>query len=165
MIRIKWIALIVLLTLLVLTACATISENLPATWNAVATASPGFTGAGANVTAVTDGVRRTDVIVTFREAPGMTGTSRPWHVHYGRCGNDEGIVGVADRYPPLQPGPDGTATSSAAIPVPLTLGRNYFINIHESPSNLSRVVACGDLGVDIASIGTAVSSPATKSSE
>jgi hypothetical protein len=164
MTRIQWISLIVLLTLLTLTACET-SKSLPATWNAVATASPGFSGAGANVTAATDGARRTDVTVTFREAPGVTGTTRPWHLHYGRCGNDEGIVGLADRYSPLQPGPDGTATSSAAIPVPLTLGRSYFINIHESPANLSRTVACGDLSVDIASIGTAVSSPAANSSE
>lgn len=134
------IALLVSVTLLA--ACATAP---PATnWSATASANPGFTGAGANVTAVSSG-RGTSVAVAFREASGMSGTVRPWHVHYGTCGNDQGIVGDANLYTPLRPASDGTATTTAMIPMALSADRSYFINIHKSPSELSTIVACGQL--------------------
>jgi len=131
--------------LMTLAACATAPVGPDVTnWSAAATAQPGFTGAGANASAVT-GAGGTNVAMAFREAAGMSGTTRPWHVHYGRCGNDQGIVGDASLYTPLRPGSDGTATTKATIPVRLTGDRTYFINIHKSPSELSTIVACGNL--------------------
>lgn len=129
-----------------LAGCATMPPMAPMTtnWSGSATASPGFAGAGANAAAQsTSG--GTSVSVAFREATGMTGTVRPWHVHFGTCGNDQGIVGEATAYTPLRPGADGTASASATVTVPLDPARSYFVNIHKSPSELQTIVACGAL--------------------
>ncbi len=125
-----------------LAACATMPPSPPADWSAAATAGPGFAGAGANATARST-AGGTTVNVAFREASGMSGTVRPWHVHFGSCGNDQGIVGDASAYPALRPGPDGTASASATISVPLDPARTYFVNIHKSPAELQTIVACG----------------------
>lgn len=131
-------------TLVLLFACATVPPPPPMDWSGAATASPGFTGAGANATArSTSG--GTSINVAFREARGMSGTVRPWHLHFGTCGNDQGIVGDANAYQALRPGPDGTASASAAISVPLDPSRSYFVNIHKSPTELQTIVACGAL--------------------
>ncbi len=131
-------------TFVLLTACATMPPPPPTDWRAAATASPGFAGAGANATArSTSG--GTSANVAFREASGMSGTVRPWHVHFGACGNDQGIVGDANAYPPLRPGPDGIARASATISVPLDPSRSYFVNIHKSPAETQTIVACGAL--------------------
>src|SRR5688500_19819951 len=132
--RLEKIALVVVLT--ALAACATAPVADVANWSAAATSRPGFTGAAANATAVTN-AGGTAVTVAFRDASGMSGTVRPWHVHYGTCGNDQGIVGDANLYSPLRPGSDGTARTSATIPMRLTADRSYLINIHKSPSELS----------------------------
>jgi hypothetical protein len=152
------IALLVSLSLLA--ACATAPS--PANWSATASANPGFTGAGANVTAVSSG-RGTSVAVAFREASGMSGTVRPWHVHYGTCGNDQGIVGDANLYAPLRPASDGTATTTSMIPMALSPDRSYFINIHKSPSELSTIVACGQLNPGSSMVSVPTSRPMTSS--
>lgn len=128
---------------MIFAACATTPSG-PWDWSAAATGSAGFSGAGANATA-RSGAGGTTVTVAFREATGMTGTVRPWHVHYGSCGNDQGIVGDAGAYTPLRPGFDGTSTVSATISVPLDPSRSYFVNIHKSPTELQTIVACGAL--------------------
>jgi hypothetical protein len=126
-----------------LTACATAPP--PSTdWSGMAGANPGFEGAGANATARSTGGGAT-VNVAFREMAGMSGTVRPWHVHFGTCGNDQGIVGDASAYPAIRPGSDGTATVSASLSVPLDPNKSYFVNIHKSPTELSTIVACGAL--------------------
>ena len=128
-----------------LAACA-MTTDMVTDWTARATAGTGFAGAGANAVA-RSGAGGTNVTVAFREAHGMSGTVRPWHVHYGTCGNDQGIVGDASLYSPLNPGADGTATVSATIPMSLSADRSYFINIHKSPSELQTIVACGQLNM------------------
>lgn len=135
-------------TFALLTACtmttATMEPPPPRDWTGAATAHSGFAGAGANAAArSTSG--GTTVNVAFREATGMTGTVRPWHVHFGSCGNDQGIVGDANAYPPLRPGSDGTARVNATLSVPLDPARSYFVNIHKSPAELQTIVACGAL--------------------
>ena len=130
-----------IVVVMLLAACA--STSTPMSWSATATERPGFRGAGANANAASSG-NSTSVSVAFREAVGMTGTERPWHVHYGRCGDDQGIVGDANIYTPLRPRSDGTAMTTATIPMRLTPDRSYFINIHKSASELSTIVACGE---------------------
>lgn len=114
------------------------------TWSTTLQANPGFEGARGTARARTS-TGGTGVTVSFGEVPGMTGTVRPWHIHYGRCGNDRGIVGNAAAYQPLRPGADGTASASATIPLQLMAGNEYFVNIHRSPAELQTIVACGQL--------------------
>lgn len=130
-------------SVVLLAACVTTAPS-PMEWSGSATARPGFTGAGANATALSTS-SGTSVTVAFREASGMSGTVRPWHVHFGTCGNDQGIVGDASAYSPLRPGADGTASTAATISVPLDPTRSYFVNIHKSPAELQTIVACGQL--------------------
>ena len=137
----------------VFAACATMPPPAPTDWTATATANAGYAGAGANVTARSTAAGTT-VNVAFREATGMSGTVRPWHVHYGSCGNDQGLVGDATAYSPLQPGADGPARTSATIAMPLDPTRSYFINIHQSPTDLPTIVACGALTTTMMGMST-----------
>ena len=74
-------------------------------------------------------------------------------MHYGSCGNDQGIVGDANAYPMLRP-TNGTATVSATIAMPLDPTRSYFINIHQSPTDLPTIVACGALTTTMMGMST-----------
>jgi hypothetical protein len=142
--------------LVFLTACAAVPPPAPADWSATATAGAGFAGAGANAVArSTSG--GTSINVAFRDATGASASVRPWHVHYGSCGNDQGIVGDANAYSPLRPGADGTASTNATISVPLDPARSYFINIHKSPAELTTIVACGSLTMNAGSMATSTS--------
>ena len=145
-----------------LAACATVPPEEPKEWSAVAAANPGFGGAAANAVA-RSGAGATSVAVAYREAQGMSGTVRPWHLHYGTCGNDQGVVGDMSLYQPLRPQSDGTATVTANIPMALAPDKSYFINIHKSPQETNTIVACGQLSQGIAppmiSSGSAPSQP------
>ena len=74
-----------------------------------------------------------------------SGAVRPWHVHTGTCGSGGGIVGDPTAYPPLRAGTNGSATAEARVDVGLRPGQQYHVNIHESPSSLGNIVACGNL--------------------
>ena len=73
------------------------------------------------------------------------GGRHPWHVHRGRCGNDLGILGPADAYQVLEVSNDGRAATTATLDIPAPTSGDYFINVHASPSNMSTIVACGNL--------------------
>lgn len=75
----------------------------------------------------------------------VPGGLHPWHVHRGRCGLDQGILGSPDAYKPLKVGNDGKANSSAVISVPFPKTGEYFVNVHASSKNLRTIVACGNL--------------------
>jgi hypothetical protein len=75
----------------------------------------------------------------------VPGGQHPWHVHRGRCGTDQGILGPADAYRPLKVEGDGQAVADALLEIPLPRSGNYFINVHASARNLSTIIACGNL--------------------
>jgi hypothetical protein len=89
------------------------------------------------------GEGKTNVSVNLANA--MAGQRLPWHVHEGRCDSDMGIVGDPAAYPVITVGNDGTASSNAVLSLHLDEAKNYFVNIHASPTNLQTIVACGDL--------------------
>lgn len=75
----------------------------------------------------------------------VPGGEHPWHVHVGRCGNDQGIFGPPEAYDPLSVGGNGQAESTAELPVAVPTSGQYFINVHASPNNMGTIVACGNL--------------------
>ena len=75
----------------------------------------------------------------------VPGSRHPWHVHRGKCGSDQGILGPADAYEPLKVEGNGRASENAELSIPLPRSGSYFINIHAAPRNLSTIVACGNL--------------------
>jgi hypothetical protein len=86
---------------------------------------------------------RTRAGVEIRNA--VPGGRHPWHVHRGQCGSDQGILGPADAYKPLEVEGNGRATETAVVPIPLPKSGGYFINVHASARNMSTIVACGNL--------------------
>lgn len=69
----------------------------------------------------------------------------PWHVHRGVCGDNGPIVGDATAYPALHAGADGKASANATIGVALDEKESYYVNVHNSPTDLGTIVACGKL--------------------
>jgi hypothetical protein len=69
----------------------------------------------------------------------------PWHVHRGQCGQDQGILGPADGYKPLEVQDNGRAQSAAELPLSLPKSGSFFVNVHASSRNMSTIVACGNL--------------------
>lgn len=83
--------------------------------------------------------------VTVSLAGGSAGGEHPWHVHSGVCESNGPIVGQAAAYPVLHPDAGGNATAEAHIGVALDPGGSYYVNIHQSPSDLGTIVGCGQL--------------------
>jgi len=75
----------------------------------------------------------------------VPGGQHPWHVHRGKCGTDQGILGPADAYPPLKVEKDGRASATAALPIAFPKTGDFFVNVHASSRNMSTIVACGNL--------------------
>jgi hypothetical protein len=86
---------------------------------------------------------KTNVSVNLANA--MAGQRLPWHIHEGTCNSDMGIVGDPSAYPVIVVANDGTASVNALVGVSLDEAKDYFINVHASPTNLQTIVACGDL--------------------
>jgi hypothetical protein len=75
----------------------------------------------------------------------VPGGEHPWHVHIGRCGQDQGIFGPAEAYRPLKIGSEGSAESDAEIGAAAPTSGEYFINVHASQDNMKTIIACGNL--------------------
>ena len=86
---------------------------------------------------------RTEAEVTLANA--VPGGLHPWHVHRGRCGQDQGIFGPTEAYKPLKVGGDGRASSKAVLDVATPKTGQYFVNVHASTQNMQTIVACGNL--------------------
>ena len=111
------------------------------TWNGVL-ASVGASG----VTGAAKGTTANDAShITINISGAQSGSTHPWHVHEGKCGDaSPPIVGDATAYPPLVVGAGGTATATAHLSVKLNEAKSYIVNVHASPTNLGTIVACGD---------------------
>ena len=102
----------------------------------------GGSGHGGNATAAAmDGGTH----VTVNLTGGGGGGAHPWHVHEGVCDSNGPIVGRAAAYPVLRPDAGGNATASAHLSVPLEPGGSYYVNVHQSASQLDVIVGCGEL--------------------
>jgi len=103
------------------------------------------TGNYAAVTGRATGQEKMGTLTVNVSVEGLTaGGTYPWHVHEGKCGSNGPIVGPASAYPPLTAGADGRATATANVQVDLNEARDYFVNVHLSPTELGTIVACGD---------------------
>jgi hypothetical protein len=69
----------------------------------------------------------------------------PWQVHRGQCGADEGILGDAGAYRPIEIGDDGRGRATATVPMPMPTTGSYFVTVRASAANAETVVACGNL--------------------
>jgi superoxide dismutase, Cu-Zn family len=76
------------------------------------------------------------------DTPGVT---RPWHVHVGSCTKGGGVLGGAMNYRAVTVSDKGHGMQVANLPVAVPDTGSFYVNIHESSTNMGSVVACGDL--------------------
>ena len=73
------------------------------------------------------------------------GSARAWHVHAGSCNKAGAILGAASAYPALKVDAKGAIKAKATLRVQLPESGSYYIDVHDSPANPGKIVACGDL--------------------
>ena len=100
---------------------------------------------GDALTATDAGERAFKASVTIRND--KSNYTRPWRVNYGTCASGGAVVGDASEYPRLSTDKNGDATSTAWVTVALDTTAAYHVNVHYSASELSRIIACGDLAL------------------
>ncbi|MEN8373919.1 MAG: hypothetical protein ABFS34_00565 [Gemmatimonadota bacterium] len=96
--------------------------------------------AAANVNA---GIKETVISVAL--AGDANGAVRPWHVHEGTCGSGGAPVGQVTDYPPIRVGATGNGDATARLRIGLDPAGSYYVNIHESSTNLGDIVGCMQL--------------------
>lgn len=112
------------------------------TWTATIVGNNPYPISGsASVVLAEDGASFTATIAIERGVPGST---YPWHVHFGTCGDGGGIVGPG-AYPELVVAADGTAATNTIVLQALDTTAPYSVNVHLSPSDLPTIIGCGDL--------------------
>jgi hypothetical protein len=78
----------------------------------------------------------------FGAAPGST---HAWHIHLGTCGNDRGIIGSPELYAPIVAGSDGRGDVTVTLPFTTPNAGEFYVDVHDSQSSASRIVACAPL--------------------
>ena len=71
--------------------------------------------------------------------------THPWHVHTGSCAKSGGVWGGGANYKPIVADAKGAGESKATIAMAVPDTGSYYVNIHESSTNMAKIVACGDL--------------------
>ncbi|MEO5816894.1 MAG: hypothetical protein ABIT20_16615 [Gemmatimonadaceae bacterium] len=84
---------------------------------------------------------RADILLTNATPGGV----HPWHVHYGRCGGNGGVVGDPAAYELLKVDGDGKSAAKAMLSIPLPRSGDYYVNVHAAQSNMGTIIACGNL--------------------
>lgn len=91
------------------------------------------------------GTQANTTVVSVKLMGDAAGSVRPWHVHIGSCTKPGGVFGSGSAYTPITADASGGGTSKATLAVALPDKGSYYVNIHESASNMAKIVACGDL--------------------
>lgn len=123
-------------------ACSDPVSVPPREWEATLVGTAAFPGVSGTASAT---ATATQTIVTATIAGAVVGSVLPWHIHFGTCEDDQGIVGDPGAYPFLEVDATGTATAAAGVAAGLQAGADYFVNVHAAPDNLPTIVACGQL--------------------
>lgn len=63
----------------------------------------------------------------------------------GECGNDRGTLASLIVHPPVSVDGSGQATATVTLPFTLPTSGRYFVSIRRSETDVSTVIACGNL--------------------
>jgi hypothetical protein len=128
---------------LALTTCAVAIAAVVAPMKWTAHLSPqGGSKIDGQVVVTPDGPNKMTVKITIASAE--PGHVYPWHIHTGKCGPG-GVYGPGSAYTPIKADPYGAATLTVTVPVAAPESGDYHVNIHASPTDMSTIVSCGDL--------------------
>ena len=86
---------------------------------------------------------KTMASITINNA--TAGGQHPWMIHEGTCSMPGQAVGMASDYPLVSIASDGRGTASANIMARLDEAKQYVVVVHASQSDMTTVVACGEL--------------------
>lgn len=116
-------------------------EQWTATLSAPATVP--FKLSGAVTFAPGKNIRETRAAITI--VGGEPVVAYAWYVHLGQCGNDRGILSGLLAYPPIAVDSNGRGTAIATLPFTTPTSGRYFVSVHQSDSEMSTALACGNL--------------------
>lgn len=112
-------------------------------WMGAVTGKDGAATTGSAMMAGSTDGKSTEVTL---ELMGETASvTRPWHIHTGSCAKGGGVLGGGKSYTPITVDDKGHGTSKATLAMAMPDTGSYYVNIHESGTNMSKIVACGDL--------------------
>ena len=83
--------------------------------------------------------------VDFKIMGDAANATHPWHVHRGSCAKPGGVWGGGASYKPIAADAKGAGESKATIAMAVPDTGSYYVNVHESTTNMAKQVACGDL--------------------
>lgn len=130
------------------TAAAPIAQDTTGhRWTATLAAPSSYTGAehvSGTSTVVADSASKS-FRATVSISDATPNSTHPWHVHKGTCASSDGIVGPASAYTPIHVDASGKGKAAATVSVSLPADGSYIVNVHESPSAMKTIVACGAL--------------------
>lgn len=78
-------------------------------------------------------------------AGGQPGANHPWRLFSGACGANGQPVAPNQSLPVLTLDANGTARTTATVPVQLSDDVRYHVNVYLSSDRMDTVVACGEL--------------------
>jgi hypothetical protein len=115
-------------------------------WTADLSANAALDSSGLKGTAMLvpgSNIRETQAMVTL--AGGTPDAVYPWYVQLGDCGNDRGVLASLMAYPPIALDRSGQATTTVTLPFTLPTRGRYFVSVRRSETEVSTVIACGNL--------------------
>jgi hypothetical protein len=129
----------------VIAALASAAAIAPMKWSAKLAPQGGTTVAGAVTVEPGKDASTTKAVVTI--TGGEAGTTYPWHVHSGKCGDNGAVVGQAPAYTPIKIGKDGKGKVEVTLPFAIPDNGAYYVNIHKSATDMGTIVSCGDMSM------------------
>jgi hypothetical protein len=118
-------------------------------WTGTLASPPALRGAveihGSAWMAPPSGSDTTRALINIQIANASPGGVHPWGVHSGSCGNDQGVFGSDNAYPPLKVNSDGQASARVQQTIPPPKTGSYFVEVLASRDNAGLVIACGNL--------------------
>jgi len=84
-------------------------------------------------------------VVALKFDRDIAGAERPWHIHHGTCAKSGAILGGASIYPAIKVDAKGTGSAKLTLPIVFPDTGVFYLSVHESAKQMSKVVACGDL--------------------
>ncbi len=128
---------------LTLTSSIALARTAQSHWMGAITGTDGAKTTGMAMMMAGKSAATTEVTVDIKgETAGVT---RPWHIHTGSCVKGGGVFGGGRAYTPISIDEKGSGSSTATLPVALPDTGSFHVNVHESATNMSKIVACGDL--------------------
>lgn len=121
--------------------------NLNARWHANLASPANLAGAVQMTGSATmaPGSNRGNTTVTLSLANASPGGVHPWALHYGQCGNDQGVFGSDGDYKAIEIGGDGRGTASARVSQETPTTGSYYVTVQASAANRETTIACGNL--------------------